>query len=185
MLTERQFYQAEVDAGYTTWDFVPLVLLHKKGVDALKALGCETAFEIGSGLGFFLIAANMSDLKATGYDPNKYARNFATTHGAYEAQYKRHEPGEFPETDAVYCVEVMEHIPDAELHRMLNKFRSRFFYFTSTPHPAENDLEWGHINLKTPMQWQAFFSEHGYSLLRYDQAVCPWGMIFENTQRMK
>ena len=174
--SERDEFQAWVDGGYTTDKKGPMLGLHRNGYKSLQKHGVKTVFEIGSGLGYFLAASN----HVTGYDLNGYSRRFAVNElGVDPRRYTLGTPEEYPHTDAIYCVEVLEHLTDAEIRRALNKCKAPLFYFTSTPHKTENDDAWGHTNIKQEKDWIDLFSLYGYELKCKCAAVTEWGLIFE------
>jgi len=188
MIDNKFFFDKSVELGFTTTDYEPLVNLHMNGARVLKGLGCESVFEFGSGLGFFLSACQLVGLdNHIGYDINPYERDFAISKGIEPYNYILANNQDFSlffnKYDAIYSTEVFEHMTDEEISKVmpvLYEACNNYFYFTSTPHATtpELDAEWGHINLKTKEQWIALFAKFGFELLRDAREVTDWGLLF-------
>jgi 2-polyprenyl-3-methyl-5-hydroxy-6-metoxy-1,4-benzoquinol methylase len=195
MIDNKFFFDKSVELGFTTTDYEPLVNLHMNGAKVLQSLGCESVFEFGSGLGFFLSACQRVGLdNHVGYDINPYERDFAISKGIEPSKYilakyvtkyhlGRHELRIIGKYDAIYSTEVFEHMTDEQISfvmPILHKACNKYFYFTSTPHATtpEWDAEWGHINLKTKEQWISLFERFGFHLLCDAREVTEWGLLF-------
>jgi hypothetical protein len=185
MIDNKFFFEKSVELGFTDRHYETLVNLHTNGARVLQSLGCESVFEFGSGLGFFLSACQRVGLNNyVGYDINPYERDFAISKGIETNRYLCSERivilGEY---DAIYSTEVFEHMTDEEISKVmpfLYQACNKYFYFTSTPHAStpEWDAEWGHINLKTKEQWIALFAMFGFEFLRDANEVTSWGLLF-------
>jgi len=188
MIDNKFFFDKSVELGFTTTDYEPLVNLHMNGARVLQSLGCESVFEFGSGLGFFLSACQRVGLdNHVGYDINPYERDFAISKGIEPMNYIIANNQDFSlffnKYDAIYSTEVFEHMTDEEIKEVmpiLSQVCKKYFYFTSTPHATtfEFDAEWGHINLKTKEQWIALFARFGFEFLRDAYEVASWGLLF-------
>ncbi len=179
-VTDRQFYDEETRREADHWP--ELVALHGGGVNAIKSLGAKTVVEIGSGLGPFLVAAQSAGLDAIGLGCSPFERDYAISRGVPPERYLLDDAttAMLPQVDAIYCIEVLEHIPEPQLGPMLDQIaaKCRWFYFSSTPHPADDDATWGHVTIKTKAEWIELFSRHGLRFVRDDKSVVEWGMIF-------
>ena len=187
MIDNKFFFDKSVELGFTTTDYEPLVNLHTNGARVLQSLGCESVFEFGSGLGFFLSACQRVGLyKHVGYDINPYEREFAISKGIKPMNYilANGELILIGSYDAIYSTEVFEHMTDEQIEEVmpiLSQVCNKYFYFTSTPYASADpafDIEWGHINLKQKDEWVAVFQRHGFDLLRETTEVTPWGLLF-------
>jgi 2-polyprenyl-3-methyl-5-hydroxy-6-metoxy-1,4-benzoquinol methylase len=188
MIDNKFFFDKSVELGFTTRDYETLVNLHMNGARVLQSLGCESVFEFGSGLGFFLSACQRVGLdNHIGYDINPYERDFAISKGINPNNYILANNQDFSlffnKYDAIYSTEVFEHMTDEEISKVmpvLYEACNKYFYFTSTPHATtfEFDTEWGHINLKTKEQWIALFARFGFEFLRDATEVTSWGLLF-------
>ena len=189
MIDNKFFFDKSVELGFTTTDYEPLVNLHTNGARVLQSLGCESVFEFGSGLGFFLSACQRVGLNYVGYDINPYERDFAIIKGIEPGRYILGELKTHSSYDAIYSTEVFEHMTDEQIEDVmpvLSYACNKYFYFTSTPHASQDpawDIEWGHINLKQKEQWVAMFARHGFDLLREATEVTPWGLLFVKREK--
>ena len=189
MIDNKFFFEKSVELGFTTTNYESLVNLHINGARVLQSLGCESVFEFGSGLGFFLSACQRVGLdNHVGYDINPYERDFAISKGIKPMDYILANNQDFylffNKYDAIYSTEVFEHMTNEQISKVmpvLYESCNKYFYFTSTPHASHDpafDIEWGHINLKTKEQWIALFSKFGFEFLRDAREVTPWGLLF-------
>jgi SAM-dependent methyltransferase len=192
MIDNKFFFDKSVELGFTTTDYEPLVNLHTNGARVLQSLGCESVFEFGSGLGFFLSACQRVGLyKHVGYDINPYEREFAISKGIKPMNYilANGELILIGSYDAIYSTEVFEHMTDEQIEEVmpiLSQVCNKYFYFTSTPYASADpafDIEWGHINLKQKDAWVAMFARHGFDLLREAREVTPWGLLFVKREK--
>jgi len=191
MIDNKFFFDKSVELGFTTTDYEPLVDLHTNGARVLQSLGCESVFEFGSGLGFFLSACQRVGLNYVGYDINPYERDFAISKGIEPMNYilANGELILIGSYDAIYSTEVFEHMTDDEIEQVmpvLSQVCNKYFYFTSTPYASADpafDIEWGHINLKQKDEWVALFQRHGFDLLRETTEVTPWGLLFVKREK--
>jgi len=185
MIDNKFFFDKSVELGFTTRDYESLVNLHTNGARFLQSLGCQSVFEFGSGLGFFLSACQRVGLNNyVGCDINPYERDFAISKGIQPERYLFTDRiGLLGLFDAIYCTEVFEHMTDEEISKVMPALYygcKKYFYFTSTPHATtpECDAEWGHINLKTKEQWIALFERFGFHFICDEKSITSWGMLF-------
>lgn len=82
-------------------------------------------------------------------------------------------------TDLMLFIEVAEHMTDHEIISLFNKIAPQRILFSSTPYPATNDAEWGHINLKQPQAWDAMFDSFGYDLERPLNKPTAWAKMYK------
>jgi len=187
MVDNKFFFDKSVELGFTTTNYESLVNLHINGARTLQIMGCQSVFEFGSGLGFFLSACQRIGLyNHVGYDINPYEREFAISKGVTADRYLL-QKGKFKikgKYDAIYSTEVFEHIFDQDLKLILpelSKACTKYFYFTSTPNRTtpEWDAEWGHINIKQKDEWIELFEKYGFDYLQDATDVTSWGLLFK------
>jgi hypothetical protein len=188
MVDNKFFFDKSVELGFTTTNYESLVNLHTNGARTLQIMGCQSVFEFGSGLGFFLSACQRIGLyNHVGYDINPYEREFAISKGIDSDRYLL-QKGKFKikgKYDAIYSTEVFEHMTDAELNivmPVLYNACNKYFYFTSTPYASANpawDIEWGHINLKSKEEWIELFEKYGFDYLQDATDVTSWGLLYK------
>jgi SAM-dependent methyltransferase len=186
MVDNKFFFDKSVELGFTTTNYESLVNLHTNGARTLQVMGCQSVFEFGSGLGFFLSACQRIGLyNHVGCDINPYEREFAISKGVTADRYLL-QKGKFKikgKYDAIYSTEVFEHIFDQDLKLILlelSKACTKYFYFTSTPNRTtpEWDAEWGHINIKQKDEWIELFKKYGFDYLQDATDVTSWGLLF-------
>ena len=187
MVDNKYFFDKSVELGFTTTNYESLVNLHTNGARTLQIMGCQSVFEFGSGLGFFLSACQRIGLyNHVGYDINPYEREFAISKGVTADRYLL-QKGKFKikgKYDAIYSTEVFEHIFDQDLKLILSELSkacTKYFYFTSTPNRTtpEWDAEWGHINIKQKDEWIELFEKYGFDYLQDATDVTSWGLLFK------
>lgn len=95
---------------------------------------------------------------------------------------------DYDHVDAIISIEVFEHIPDTGLHNILKKLRDRirphFIVFSSTPNADPNpgwDMQWGHVNIKQPEEWDELFRSYGYELSTATPPVTEWASLYTAT----
>jgi len=190
-LTAQEFFEVSNEAGWNQGnpDYRGLFEHFARWVRA--NLNIRRSLEIGAGPGYFLYCLNRLGIDARGIDGNEYSRAFfQELHPEYSGQYTL-DPlftGSYGRVDALFSIEVFEHIDDAGLDAIMKKVSSvlkpRYIVFSSTPHADPNphwDLQWGHINLKQPAQWDDFFGRHGF--LRQPglrPPVTEWATVYRN-----
>lgn len=186
-MIEVDYFQGQVDMGFTTKYFNLLSELHGLGASFLQSKGLKSVFEFGSGLGFFVLAAQNKEMDVQGYGIDSREREFAISKGVEPSRYQlgeRHKLKLTREYDAAYCVEVAEHIKDEELIPIFTELAQhcKYLYFTSTPYltTPEEDAAWGHINVKKQHEWKAFLRGCGWDLLQPEHSVTPWGLFFQS-----
>lgn len=182
-VTDRWFFEEEYRRQISSGKWPELVAIHSSGAEALRKMGAKTVLEIGSGLGAFLHGSREARLITHGIGCSPFERNFAITVGVQPEQYELVSAGDFEplaKYDAAYCIEVFEHMTDDEICKLMEKLSKccRLFYFSSTPYPADDDKEWGHINIKSKEQWIELFSRYGFHFKKDDHSVTAWGMVF-------
>jgi len=158
-------------------------------------LPSRSAVELGAGPGYLLHRLNQRGVTTIGCDGNIFSRDFfVERHGEHADRY-RIDPTfslDYPSVDLFLAVEVFEHIPDDALEEIMKKvsnaLRPRFVLFSSTPyvdpHPGW-DMQWGHINLKTPQAWDSWFAGHGYHRTGLQPPVTPWAVLYAETRGLR
>lgn len=139
----------------------------------------KTFADIGGGVGTYSLAIKELNKHVSYYDLNKHHFNYAMLHNVANI-YKQCDITETKITaDLVACIEVMEHITDDKLHRMLDNINCKYFHFSSTPHLTTWDAEWGHINVKQEAEWIALFNKHNFELLTKIEVPTTWSLLFK------
>jgi 2-polyprenyl-3-methyl-5-hydroxy-6-metoxy-1,4-benzoquinol methylase len=188
-LTAREFFDVSVELGLNQHNpeyrqlFETLAFWMR-----LNLPGVRSTLEIGAGPGYLIHCLAQLGIDSQGIDGNPFSREyFAQCHPqsaqryAIDAEFS----GDYGPRDAVLAIEVFEHIPDPYLHTIMEKLRHKvcpkFVVFSSTPYPDPHegwDLQWGHINLKSGAQWDAFFAQWGYLRAAIRPPVTEWAALY-------
>ena len=151
----------------------------------------ESFVEIGSGAGLLLeyMCANVPD--AIGCDMNPLCRQyFQGRNPAYSDRYFLKGPAEFAierPFDLGCSIEVFQNFGDEDLRSLMAQLAARcsYFIFSSTPHASPSpalDMEWGHINLKQPGEWDALFAEFHFKRMPIKTPITHWASCYENVK---
>ena len=189
-LSLKDFFETELRAGQTQNNAAYKILHYHLGKHIHQMLEPKSITEIGCGPGammeYFL---RNTDVQYVGIDINPYSRDYfiernpgnANNYALVDAM----EYGFHSEGDVVVSIETFEHIEDHILEHILPKMaRSyKWFYFSSTPFATnpEQDIAWGHINLKADHQWVKLFRRHGWVFEAWLNTPTEWSMLFKST----
>jgi len=139
----------------------------------------KTFADVGGGVGTYSLAMKELNKQVNYYDLNKYHFDYVRKHNVAHKYFQCDITETKIKADLVACIEVMEHIIDDKLNRMLNNINCKYFHFSSTPHTTTWDTEWGHINIKQERDWIAFFKQHDYELLSKIEVPTTWSLLFK------
>ena len=175
MVTDKQFFDIEVEAGITpdNPDYYNLM-------DAVATLILEysnNVIEIGAGMGTLGECLQKKGVSYYGIEPNKYHQRFAKDRGV-----KLHGVTDYPkQCQMIVSIEVMEHLTDDQIKDYLNSIDCNYFLFSSTPYytTPEQDEAWGHINIKSEEKWIEFFSQFGFTLEKKLSLPTAWSLLFK------
>jgi len=187
--TEREFFQIVNEMGWNQRNPDYCRLFEDLTLFINKLPKVKTSLEIGCGSGYLLGCLNKAGVKAIGVDANPYSKKgFDLSFPEVASRYIL-DPlfsGNYERTDLLIAVECFEHISDDLLAKIMGKvsreIQPAFILFSSTPFPhpqAEWDIQWGHINLKQPHEWEAFFLRYGYALTQDKPPVTAWASLYK------
>ena len=143
----------------------------------------KTFADIGGGVGTYSLAMKELDKHVKYYDLNKYQFYYARQNNVAHKYFQCDITETKIKADLVACIEVMEHITDDKLHKMLDNIECKYFHFSSTPHLFFFDEEWGHINIKQERDWIQFFKGHNFELLTQIEVPTTWSLLFKKTKQ--
>ena len=188
-LTSQEFFEISCEMGWNQDNPEYRALFEGLAKWVNDTLGVARVLEIGSGPGYLLNCLNELGMDAWGVDGNPFSRAFFVCHHPRHAHRYALDPtfsNVYQPADAFVSIEVFEHIPDEGLHNILGKVRDQvhpeYVIFSSTPYvdPNENwDLQWGHINIKQPAEWDRLFSEYGYDRTSLRPPVTEWAALYK------
>ena len=76
-------------------------------------------------------------------------------------------------------IEVAEHMTDNELFALFEQGQPKWILFSSTSQKTANDEQRGHINIKQPQEWDAFFATVGYRKHKDLTLPTEWSKIYQ------
>ena len=153
--------------------------------------------DVGASGGFTAKAASDAGFEAWGVEPNPASVAYAREHypeidmfQGFMDQFLKTPEGARP-FDAVYCSEVLEHVPDADgfMAAIARVTKVGGVLYLTTPDIAhwrvpKNVLDWGmltpprHCIFFTPAALARFLSRHGFSIIRKRLAFKPGIKVF-------
>jgi 2-polyprenyl-3-methyl-5-hydroxy-6-metoxy-1,4-benzoquinol methylase len=188
---EREFFEVSEEMGWNqnNPDYRDLFEVLSNYIIRLPHV--HSSLEFGCGPGYLLYCLSKAGIDAAGLDGNKFSKRFFDQcHPEFSNKYFL-DPTfsrSYKKSDLFISVECFEHIADDLLAEIMRKVRAEvqptFILFSSTPfaesHPGW-DLQWGHINIKQPNEWDDFFSQYGYQLTTDKPPVTSWAALYKKT----
>lgn len=146
----------------------------------------ESLCDLGAGTGVWpSLCADKGVGRVVAYDRNPYHKAYYAEHGNQKVKYILDDftEGIKGKYDVVSSIEVFEHITDTAILPFLETVakQCRWFLFSSTPHTAGSDDDWGHVNIKSSEAWQILFEAYGFKFRKDLRAPTAWTMLFEST----
>jgi len=190
--SNQEFHDISCELGSTQDNPEYRRLIEGLAFWAKEKLNIKTALEIGSGPGYLLACLSNLGISTIGIDGNPVSRNyFQNKHPDKINSYKLdpYFTEQYNSAEAVFSIEVFEHIDDQSLEKIMDKINSqikpKFIVFSSTPHAEITehwDIQWGHINIKTPQEWDTFFERHQYIRLNIHPPITEWATLYCHSQ---
>lgn len=178
MISDKQFLQAELDMG---------IGFHNEGFKNLAKVTADqfigyanikTVLDYGAGTGVYSDAFHNA-----GYDV--YPFEIWEAHQQYINEQVPHIGARLVKkpisTDLMLFIEVAEHITDKGLNALFKAIKPTYILFSSTPHKTDNDIDWGHINIKSEEEWLKFFAKKGYILEKKLSLPTEWSLLLKNS----
>ena len=182
---DQKCFNHENDLGINLENESYVNLFRQTAKEIVKITGAKTLLDCGGGMGAYTKAMLEQGLDCTYVDLNehhiKYVRkrlkplNDQQSLDIYDDDFTA---CVFKKFDLVASIEVMEHIPDAQLIPFLTKLKCDYFHFSSTPHTTDYDKEWGHINIKTEQRWINLFEKCGFTPYQRIGQPTSWSLLF-------
>lgn len=171
-ITEDQFLETELQMGIGFHNpyFVDLCRETAKQVQGLGS----TIMDYGAGTGVY--ASEYHKAGFTTYVYEKFA-----SHRKYIAEKAPHItilPKPIT-TDIMSFIEVAEHMTDKQLASLFKTISPNYILFSSTSERTDNDIAWGHINIKEQDQWDAMFQSMGYFVVKLLQIPTSHSKIYK------
>jgi 2-polyprenyl-3-methyl-5-hydroxy-6-metoxy-1,4-benzoquinol methylase len=187
--TDEEFFSISHQIGANQFNSNYRKLFENLSKWAVRVFDPKKSLEIGSGPGYLLYYLNSLGVDAIGIDGNEFSKNlYSRLHPEYNEKYfiDKTFSGEYGEVDLLFAIECFEHINDADLFSIMTKLsainKPKKIIFSSTPFFSEIenwDFQWGHINIKSKLQWIDFFAQFNYKKLDLIPPVTEWALAFE------
>lgn len=184
-LNDQDCFDTELNAGIHLDNDSYVNLFKQTAEEIVKTTGAKTFLDCGGGMGAYTKAMLEQGLDCTYVDLNQHhveyvGKRLKPIHDAqtlliYAKDFTKQT---FKKFDLVASIEVMEHIPDAQLIPFLTKLKCDYFHFSSTPHTTDYDAEWGHINIKSEEEWVALFEKCGFIFWQRLSHPTSWSLLF-------
>lgn len=170
--TDKEFLKVELDRGISL-DNLQFLDLAKNTIAQLNGYG-TTVIDYGCGVGAYAKAAMDYGFKVEAIEKFKAHRDYL----------KQRIPelkiiNKLKNVDIMLFIEVAEHMTDNELFALFEQGQPKWILFSSTPHKSANDEQWGHINIKQPQEWDAFFATVGYRKHKDLTLPTEWSKIYQ------
>lgn len=170
--TDKQFIEYELAHGISL-DNLQFLDLAKNTVAQLQGYG-STMIDYGCGVGAYAKAAIEAGYKVEAIEKFKAHRDYL----------KQRMPelkiiNKLKSVDIMLFIEVAEHMTDNELFALFEQATPIWILFSSTPHKSQFDEDWGHINIKQPQEWDAFFATVGYRKHKDLTLPTEWSKIYQ------
>jgi 2-polyprenyl-3-methyl-5-hydroxy-6-metoxy-1,4-benzoquinol methylase len=187
--SSREFFEISDEIGANQRSPHYVNLFNNLAQWSIENLNLTSSLEIGCGPGYFVAKLNSLGIDATGIDGNYFSKKFYDTfHSKFSEKY-RIDPyfkNDYGQKDVLFSIECFEHIEDIYLDKIMekvkNEIKPKFIVFSSTPNkdPNENwDYQWGHINIKSPPEWDQFFLKYGYKPITPKPPVTEWAKLYK------
>jgi 2-polyprenyl-3-methyl-5-hydroxy-6-metoxy-1,4-benzoquinol methylase len=184
-LNDQDCFDTELNAGIHLDNESYVNLFKQTAEEIVKITGAKTFLDCGGGMGAYTKAMLEQGLDCTYVDLNQHhveyvGKRLKPIHDAqtlliYAKDFTKQT---FKKFDLVASIEVMEHIPDAQLIPFLTNLQCDYFHFSSTPHTTDYDAEWGHINIKSEEEWVALFEKCGFIFWQRLSHPTSWSLLF-------
>lgn len=170
--TDKEFLKVELDRGISL-DNLQFLDLAKNTIAQLNGYG-TTVIDYGCGVGAYAKAAIEVGYKVEAIEKFKAHRDYL----------KQRIPelkiiNKLKSVDIMLFIEVAEHMTDNEIFALFEQATPIWILFSSTPHKSANDEQWGHINIKQPQEWDAFFATVGYRKHKDLTLPTEWSKIYQ------
>jgi 2-polyprenyl-3-methyl-5-hydroxy-6-metoxy-1,4-benzoquinol methylase len=172
MITDAEFLRIELEMGISL-DNPAFLELGAATARQMSDLPVRSVLDFGAGTGVYSDAFHKA-----GYDV-KACEKFKS-HVEYMKNRVPHIEilGKPITTDLLVFIETSEHMTDKELDALFKKIQPSYILFSSTSQRTENDEAWGHINIKEQSEWDAYFLNKGYQLIRPLAYPTNWSKLY-------
>jgi 2-polyprenyl-3-methyl-5-hydroxy-6-metoxy-1,4-benzoquinol methylase len=173
-ITEQEFLRAEVEDMNLTMQNEPFVNLAKSVANYCKKFNASSVIDYGCGTGVYSEVFRLDGYNIMAQDVFKSHRDYCKEQYAELNVIARPKAAEL-----MLFIEVAEHMTDQEIKNAIDIIQPKVILFSSTPHTTENDLAWGHINIKQITEWSEFWKTLGYKIVERPQTPTTWTLTLK------
>jgi len=172
MMSDKEFLATELDNGIGMHNpnFKELARL---SVDQIKDLEIKTVLDYGAGTGVYSDAFHQAGYDIKAFEFFKAHRDYMKEHVPHIHILKNPIT-----TDLLHFIETAEHMTDKELDSLFNIIAPKYVLFSSTSEKTDNDIPWGHINIKEQAEWDLFFELKGYFKVKDFLVPTTWTKLY-------
>ncbi len=171
-LTDKDFLQAELDNGINL-DNPMFMDLARHTIAQLNGYG-STLIDYGCGVGAYAKAAMDNGFQVEVIEKFKAHRDYLKEKLPSLKIVKK-----LKSVDIMLFIEVAEHMTDNQIIGLFEQGHPIWILFSSTPHKSQFDIEWGHINVKQPQEWDQLFLKIGYRIHKHISLPTEWSKIYQ------
>jgi GT2 family glycosyltransferase/SAM-dependent methyltransferase len=146
----------------------------------------KSVLDAGCAMGFLVEKLRERSIEAYGIDVSEYAirKVHPSVQGyCHVASVTEPLPRKY---DLIVCIEVLEHLPQAEGKRALENLcaNANMLLFSSTPFDFKEPT---HFNVQPPDYWAGLFIQHGFSRdVDFDASfITPWAMFLTSEDQSR
>jgi 2-polyprenyl-3-methyl-5-hydroxy-6-metoxy-1,4-benzoquinol methylase len=173
LITPKEFLQREILAGLVPSNPAFAKLATKTVEELLFSFALPgvfpeitdvselTVLDFGAGTGAYSQAFADAGFKVKALDIWKEHRNYMKEHCNGFTIVSKPQKAKL-----MLFIETAEHMTDEEITEAVLRVDPQAVLFSSTSDTTPNDLEWGHVNLKSQFEWLEFWKLLGYELGR-------------------
>lgn len=172
MISHEEFLQTELEMGING-DNPNFINLANATVNQLS-ISYHSVLDYGAGIGVYSDAFHRSGKETYTFELWKPHREYMKMKFPHLNIVK--EP---ITTDLLCWIEVAEHMKDEEIDLLFKKIKPKYILFSSTPHKTDNDIAWGHINLKDHQGWIDTMQKHNFTFIQNLSYPTPWAKLFQ------
>lgn len=173
-ISEDQFLKAELESLNLTMSNKGFVALAQSVSNYIKKFNPESVIDYGCGTGVYAEVMRQNGFNILAQDVFKSHRYYCK-----ENYLDLKIVSKPKQADLMVWIEVAEHMTDQEIKTALEVIQPRIILFSSTPHKTENDIMWGHCNIKSESEWVFFMLKLGYTLIDYPKTPTQWALTFQ------
>lgn len=173
-ITQEEFLKAEIELMNLTMQNPDFVGLAQSVANYLKKYKPDTVIDYGCGTGVYSEVLRQNGFNIVALDVFKPHRDYC------KANYPDLKVIAKPvDSDLMLFIEVAEHMQDYEIKEAIKKINPFFILFSSTPETTENDILWGHVNIKQENEWIEMWKELGYKVIDKPKTPTLWALMLE------